>query len=174
MRAIHLEAEHATTGERKRCEYVETLASGTRRRRARARAVVVRWPNMGGPATFCIASGWHLPNGDTWRLTSEARAQARKLAKAEGLELPAADGLPPHVLRARARARADELVAPTVDPRQERLPFETKGTHGNEETSGQAPQGPEAQGDAEESVATSQARPLHRANERTFASGGVG
>lgn len=118
MKAIRLEVEHSTTGERKACEYVQTLADHDRRR-ARAKALVLRWPTLGGQAVFCIASGWELER-ETWRLTADARARARRLAKDEGLELPEPAGFPP---RSRARARADEPKPEPVDPRQARLPF---------------------------------------------------
>jgi predicted phage gp36 major capsid-like protein len=119
MKAIRLEIEHATTGERKACEYVQTVAEHERRR-GRAKALVLRWPTLGGQALFCIASGWELER-EAWRLTADARARARQLAKAEGLELPEPSGYPPRSLR--ARARTAEPQPQPVDPRQARLPF---------------------------------------------------
>jgi len=118
MKPIRLEVEHATTGERKACEYVQTLA-GNDRRRARAKALVLRWPTLGGQAVFCIASGWEL-EAEAWRLTADARARARRLAKDEGLELPEPSGFPPRTVR---RVRADAPKPEPVDPRQARLPF---------------------------------------------------
>lgn len=118
MKPIKLEVEHATTGERRACEYVQTLA--TSGRRARAKALVLRWPTLGGQAVFCIASGWELER-EAWRLTADARARARKLARDEGLDLPDPSGYPPP--RERARARAPDDDPKPVDPRQARLPF---------------------------------------------------
>lgn len=119
MKAIKLEVEHSTTGERRACEYVQTLAEHGRR--ARAKALVLRWPTLGGNAVFCLASGWELER-EAWRLTTDARARARRLAKDEGLELPEPSGFPPRSARARARAEHDPKPEP-VDPRQVRLPF---------------------------------------------------
>lgn len=119
MKPIRLEVEHATTGERRTCEYVQTLATQDRRR-ARAKALVLRWPTLGGHAVFCVASGWELER-EAWRLTADARARARKLAKEEGLELPEPSGYPPR--RARARAQPSEPKPEPVDPRQARLPI---------------------------------------------------
>ena len=113
MKPVRLEVEHAKTGERKACEYVQTLAQ-----RARAKALVLRWPTLGGQAMFCIASGWEL-QAQSWRLTADSRARARKLAKAEGLLLPPATGFPP---RPRARTESEPKPQP-VDPRQVRMPF---------------------------------------------------
>lgn len=119
MKPIRLEVEHATTGERRACEYVETLAR-TVGRRARAKALVLRWPTLGGQAVFCIASGWEIQR-EAWRLTADARSRARRLAKEQGLELPEPAGFPP---RTRAHAhREPEPTPETPDPRQARLPF---------------------------------------------------
>lgn len=117
MRTIKLEVEHSKTGERRACEYVETLA--TSGPRARAKALVLRWPNLGGPVLFCAASGWELDN-EAWRLTGEARARARQLAKAEGVTLPEPSGYPPS---RRARAHPPPAEPVPVDPRQGRLRF---------------------------------------------------
>lgn len=120
MKAIKLEVEHATSGERRACEYVQTIAEHDRRR-ARAKALVLRWPALGGQVVFCLASGWELER-EAWRLTADARARARRLAKDEGLELPEPSGYPPRS----ARARAEHQAKPEpVDPRQVRLPFDT-------------------------------------------------
>jgi hypothetical protein len=116
MKAIHLEVEHATTGDRRVCEFVQTLAERDRRH-VRAKALVLRWP-LGGELVFCIASGWEL-EWERWRLTAPSRTRVRQLAKAEGLELPEPSGFPP-----RARPRAEPATKPPpVDPRQARLPF---------------------------------------------------
>lgn len=117
MRTIRLEVEHATSGDRRVCEFVENLAQ-RERRQLRAKALVLRWP-LGGQMVFCIASGWEL-EWERWRLTADSRARARKLAKDEGLELPEPAGFPP---RANARARAEPSKPVPVDPRQARLPF---------------------------------------------------
>lgn len=117
MRAIKLEVEHATTGERRACEYIETLATGPR---LKAKALVLRWPNLGGTVLFCVASGWELER-EAWRLTSDARARARQLARSEGVRVPDPAGYPP---RARPRARSEPDPKPEpADPRQSRLPF---------------------------------------------------
>lgn len=119
MKAIKLEVEHATTGERRSCEYVETLAR-TVGRRARAKALVLRWPTLGGQAVFCIASGWEIQR-EAWRLTADARARARRLAREEGLDVPEPAGFPP---RSRAHTHHEAEPAPEpIDPRQARLPF---------------------------------------------------
>lgn len=116
-RPSHLEVEHATSGERRVCEYVEALATGPR---ARAKALVLRWPNLGGVVLFCAASGWELEQ-ERWRLTGEARARARQLARAEGVTLPDPSGYPPG---RRARVHPPPPAEPVpVDPRQGRLPF---------------------------------------------------
>lgn len=120
MKPIHLDVEHARTGERKRCEYVDSLASGGGRTRARARAVRVRWPNGAGLATFCLASGWELP-AECWRLDGDSRRRARRVAELEGLRLPEPSGFPPRPFRSRATPPASEEQP--IDPRQARLPF---------------------------------------------------
>jgi len=117
MKAIKLEVEHSTTGERRTCEYVETLAGHGKR--ARAKALVLRWPTLGGNALFCLASGWELDR-EAWRLTADGRARARRLAREQGLELPEPAGFPP---RSRGRARPEQAAPEVVDPRQVRLPF---------------------------------------------------
>lgn len=109
-RAIHLAVDHVN-GQRRHLRFVQILAS-----RGRARAVVLTLENMAGPVPFCIASGWDL---DTlrWRLTSDARRRARKMATDEGLVLPETRALPPRSLR----PPGQQGPPPPPDPRQRRL-----------------------------------------------------
>ena len=115
MKAIHLAIEHTKSGQRLKCEYVQTLARG-----GRAKALVLRWPIGGHAAMFCLASGWGLVAAPAWRLTADARKRARTLAKLEGLALPEPRSLP---LNARARAGAEQQPE-QPDPRQKDFPFE--------------------------------------------------
>jgi len=130
-----LEVAHTRTGERRACKYLETLATLQEKgRRARARALVLSWSAAtGGEAVFDLASGWGLWSVGThaWRLTEDARARARAIAEAEGLELPRIRRDRPR-RHARRRAfltaafarRVDRGERPeTVDPRQIPLPL---------------------------------------------------
>jgi hypothetical protein len=131
MSAITLEVEHSRTGQRRACEYLETLATLQEKRRARARALVLRWPSVGGEGVFDLASGWGLWSVGThpWRLTDDARTQARAIAAAEGLELPRIrrdrprrTTRPRAFLTAATARRVDRGTRPeTVDPRQMHL-----------------------------------------------------
>jgi hypothetical protein len=109
-RAIHLEAEHVH-GQRRHLRFVECVA-----RRGRARAIVLTMPNQAEPLPFCLASGWDLKML-RWRLTSDARKRARRLAASEGLLLPEPRALPPRTLR----PPGQQAPPGPADPRQRRL-----------------------------------------------------